>query len=318
MYDPTLDVYRFHLEARLGRSLSQDEFQELIPHAAKVFHARAYKYVPEKYCPNCGKKFTPNIINGKEQNCCSNECRVAYSKAHSKKNNPWESDWTGRPLTDNQRNLMKILDRPLQPGEYSVKIGNSPNDYRIMSKQDKARYTHNTDMKWRLVEDGNFHAHVELNPEHPKVCICENCGKTFMRKPGKLDNHYCSTGCRAEMRRKMAAQSTSSYNGRVYMRDSSYPVEVKQTPIDTARLVAQQKLGRQIRDGEVVHHLDMNLNNNNADNIIVFASQADCMLYLNAGELGSMLARHPNGAYYTWPLTQIVDITPVEKRSIPK
>lgn len=43
----------------------------------------------------------------------------------------------------------------------------------------------------------------------------------------------------------------------------------------THRIVAEQILGRPLKPGEVVHHIDRNKRNNNPDNLMVFASQAD-------------------------------------------
>lgn len=47
------------------------------------------------------------------------------------------------------------------------------------------------------------------------------------------------------------------------------------------RAVAEEKLGRPLQDGEVVHHEDQNKNNNQPDNIVVFSSQRAHMLYEN-------------------------------------
>jgi hypothetical protein len=47
------------------------------------------------------------------------------------------------------------------------------------------------------------------------------------------------------------------------------------------RRVAEEKLGRPLRAGEVVHHEDQNKNNNHPDNIVIFSSQRAHMLYEN-------------------------------------
>lgn len=39
--------------------------------------------------------------------------------------------------------------------------------------------------------------------------------------------------------------------------------------------VAEKKLGRELKKGEVVHHLDENKQNNSPDNIIIFATNAE-------------------------------------------
>ena len=43
--------------------------------------------------------------------------------------------------------------------------------------------------------------------------------------------------------------------------------------------VAEKKLGRKLRAGEVVHHLDENKKNNSPDNLIVFATNAEHTAY---------------------------------------
>lgn len=41
----------------------------------------------------------------------------------------------------------------------------------------------------------------------------------------------------------------------------------------THRIVAEQKIGRKLRPGEVVHHIDGNKRNNCPENLMVFPSQ---------------------------------------------
>ncbi|MEO8147345.1 MAG: HNH endonuclease [Bacteroidia bacterium] len=41
------------------------------------------------------------------------------------------------------------------------------------------------------------------------------------------------------------------------------------------RYMAEKKLGRKLRDGEVVHHKDRNKTNNSKDNLWVFKNQAE-------------------------------------------
>jgi len=52
------------------------------------------------------------------------------------------------------------------------------------------------------------------------------------------------------------------------------------------RIVAEQMLGRPLRPGEVVHHIDGNKRNNAPENLMVFASQAEHALWhKKAGDL---------------------------------
>ena len=43
----------------------------------------------------------------------------------------------------------------------------------------------------------------------------------------------------------------------------------------THRIVAEEKLGRPLKKGEIVHHIDENRRNNHPDNLEILSSQAD-------------------------------------------
>lgn len=47
------------------------------------------------------------------------------------------------------------------------------------------------------------------------------------------------------------------------------------------RRVAEQKLGRPLKDGETIHHEDGNKKNNSKNNVFIFSSQTAHMLYEN-------------------------------------
>lgn len=58
-------------------------------------------------------------------------------------------------------------------------------------------------------------------------------------------------------------------------------------------LVAEQKLGRLLLPDEVVHHIDKNKINNTEDNLMVFATDQDHILYHG----GAKAIKQENGAY---------------------
>ena len=59
-------------------------------------------------------------------------------------------------------------------------------------------------------------------------------------------------------------------------------------------LVAEQKLGRELKEGEVVHHIDKNKQNNSPDNLMVFRSDGDHRAY----HAGSTASQSDDGSWY--------------------
>lgn len=51
------------------------------------------------------------------------------------------------------------------------------------------------------------------------------------------------------------------------------------------RIVAQEKIGRKLKSGEIVHHIDEDKTNNNPENLMVFKSRSAHICYHNGGIL---------------------------------
>jgi len=95
-------------------------------------------------------------------------------------------------------------------------------------------------------------------PRRGAMHPCEECGREVYRKRTELGKHvYCSTKCSLAARRRTA---------------TSYP---KIGGRHAHRIVAEQKLGRPLRPGEIVHHEDENKLNAASDNIEVLPSQSE-------------------------------------------
>lgn len=61
-------------------------------------------------------------------------------------------------------------------------------------------------------------------------------------------------------------------------------------------LVAEELLGRSLKSGECVHHLDMNRSNNDPSNIIVFKTSGDHSKYHKLNGSG-IIMKTPDGSY---------------------
>ena len=127
----------------------------------------------------------------------------------------------------------------------------------------------------------------------PIKTVCEECGKEITMPPSqykRAKRHFCSRKCHMqhmnrelnstrmtpEVRKKMSEtrKATTSLLPRSYE---------KTLGRHTHRIVAEQKIGRPLREGEVVHHIDGDRHNNAPENLMVFESQAKHAQWHNKG-----------------------------------
>jgi hypothetical protein len=130
---------------------------------------------------------------------------------------------------------------------------------------------------------------------YDRTALCFRCFVTFERYPGKQKNErtYCSRACYLEQlaeenllkrvnqkggltpeerskirvkRLEHLAAKPQSNNGRTYEKRSGRHVH---------RVVMEEKLGRKLVQGEIVHHIDGDKRNNHPKNLMLFPSQAE-------------------------------------------
>lgn len=116
---------------------------------------------------------------------------------------------------------------------------------------------------------------------------CEACGKNVTRVPSQMLNRvFCSIGCS----KKYLSEKMTAMNEDLNPERMTMPVRIKLRKarlgkgesktytktfgVHTHRVVAEQMLGRPLKPGEVVHHIDEDKRNNHPLNLMVFASQA--------------------------------------------
>ncbi|WP_071131351.1 HNH endonuclease signature motif containing protein [Enterococcus timonensis] len=123
--------------------------------------------------------------------------------------------------------------------------------------------------------------------------ICDLCGATFEGYPGKPrgKNTYCSKDCRLKAMsiRNRTTQRVNKPGGLTFEERTKIRNErlgkgagesyTKYYGRHEHRVVAEEMIGRPLRAGEVVHHIDHNRRNNNPENLMVFPSQADHMFW---------------------------------------
>lgn len=122
-----------------------------------------------------------------------------------------------------------------------------------------------------------------------RTLVCDTCGVSFERLTcwGIFEHNFCCQECaKVFTSRRMTAYNEihnptamtgSRREALRYARlgKSNKDTYEKTFGRHTHRVVAEQILGRPLRPGEVVHHIDGNKRNNNPENLMVFASQKE-------------------------------------------
>lgn len=121
------------------------------------------------------------------------------------------------------------------------------------------------------------------------LCKCDTCGKQF-EKPvcwGVFEHNFCSRECTKVFTSKRMTEYNVEHNPeamtesrRKALRNARLGTGEGKTYTKTFgrhthRIVAEQMLGRLLKPGEVVHHIDRNKRNNEPSNLMVFPSQKE-------------------------------------------
>ena len=122
---------------------------------------------------------------------------------------------------------------------------------------------------------------------HNRDLICPVCHKSFVRAICSLsETNFCSRECAKVFTSQRMADMNEELNpsrmthstrkkvreARIKTGSKSYP---KLYGRHEHRVVASKMLGRPLKKGEVVHHIDGNKRNNDPLNLMVFKSQAE-------------------------------------------
>lgn len=128
----------------------------------------------------------------------------------------------------------------------------------------------------------------DYHPRNQVTKPCESCGKLVTRCQSQMLNHvFCSIECAKgfrshnfselakkinpirmtpEVRAKLRSSHLGKGKGKTY---------TKTFGRHTHRIIAEEMLGRPLRKGKVIHHIDGDKRNNNPLNLMIFSTQAE-------------------------------------------
>jgi len=137
------------------------------------------------------------------------------------------------------------------------------------------------------------------NKKYPDSWTCSWCGKVFENRTGHL-RKYCSSGCSNRSHGWMwrgknnpkwhgnIAEDNPNWNGGKFRaQKSGYTF----TRVDVGkyrqehRVVMENALGRKLKRGEFIHHIDGDKNNNSIENLMVVAQGEHFKLHMDQGDI---------------------------------
>ena len=112
---------------------------------------------------------------------------------------------------------------------------------------------------------------------------CETCSLITTDVPSnykRRKHHFCSRGCQVEWQKiSRIGKNNPYYTDNEHKNKHHKKVTIKGVVYLEHRYVMEKHLGRKLKPGEEVHHLDFNPHNNTVENLVLCKNRAEHRKY---------------------------------------
>ena len=129
-----------------------------------------------------------------------------------------------------------------------------------------------------------FLIHEYLDKKRSMTSIAKELNISWVIVSRYLDKYQISKRTKSE---QQTGEGSSNWKGGRHIKQSGYievycpnhPNANKRKSVYEHQLVAEKKLGRYLKPGEVIHHIDLNKSNNSPDNLVVLSNSEHMKLH---------------------------------------
>ena len=109
---------------------------------------------------------------------------------------------------------------------------------------------------------------IEIKPKE-----CPNCKREFIPKDNRQD--FCSKKCYQEQAKATGCRKRTGF----WIENGYRVIQIDGKPIKEHRHIMETKLGRKLKDTEIVHHIDGDKTNNNINNLCLMTAKEHSRLH---------------------------------------
>lgn len=110
-----------------------------------------------------------------------------------------------------------------------------------------------------------------MKKQNLKTKTCQQCGIEFIPNPKNVNsaNRFCSLECYWIAKRGRTRDLSGTHRRHIEVRLDDGTKDYLH------RVIVEEHLGRRLKEFEIVHHIDLNKQNNDYSNLHVYESQAE-------------------------------------------